>query len=180
MNTTYDTLFSYGHLRANYLNSDMTLGKLSIKKFLRLDHLDVLRKELIKDSAILTKTPNTDFQVALSPISRQCLWELHSGIMIRTIENITNIPNLLPDTHCKQSRLLLASSANNAGIASWHNTETQQEVAIALIIFLDSGDAVICTDYKILSEVLISSDILQIIYWKKIAEIAEENHANRN
>ena len=178
MNTKHETLFSYNHLRANYLNSDMRSGRLLIKRFLRIDYLKVLHKELVKDYEILKKTPNTDSQIFLSPISRQCLWELHSGIMIRVIENITSTINLLPDTHCKQSRLLL--TPYKSGISSWHDTETQQEIAIVLTIFLDSGDAEMCTNHKTQSEALIKSNALQIVYWKKIPDIVEKIHANRN
>ena len=173
MNTKHEVLFSYGHLRENYLNSSMESGKLLIKNFLRTGYLNFLNKELVKDYEILKKTPNTDFQISLSPISRQCLWELHSGIMIRVIENITNITNLLPDTHCKKSRLLLASSASSSNIESWHDSKTQQDVVIVLTIFLDSGDAIICTNQKTLSEIFIASNALQIVYWKQMHGLPE-------
>lgn len=173
-----DTLFLYSRLREDYLNSDMQQGKIIINNFLRIDYLEALRKELVKDYKILSTTPNTKLQISLSPISRQCLWELHSGIMIRAIEKITNINNLLPDTHCKNSRLLLALS--NPNIAQWEIPATQQEIAVVLIIFLDRGDAAIFTNKKSLAEIVITSNALQIIYWKKAPEITEEIHDNRN
>src|SRR6478609_5578831 len=87
----YEPLFSYGHLRAHYLNSDTSSGTIPIKQFVRPEHCAELLENLIHDSRILTSNDNTLPQRELSAVSRQCLWELHSGIMIRVLENISGL-----------------------------------------------------------------------------------------
>ncbi|MEZ5436423.1 MAG: hypothetical protein R3E67_07940 [Pseudomonadales bacterium] len=79
---------------------------------MRPEYLEDLRHALINDQAIFLQHPNTQQQSELSPVSRQCLWELHSGIMIRLLENITGISNLLPDTHCQYSGFNAADTPN--------------------------------------------------------------------
>jgi hypothetical protein len=168
----YEALFSYGHLRANYFGSDLGSGKLHVKKFLRPECLKALREDLVGNSVILTKSPNTELQASLSPISRQCLWELHSGIMIRTIENITNISNLLPDTRCKQSRLLL--SEGDPDIGNWHDPETRLGAALVLVLYLTSGDAFICTNPHALATVSTEFPSLHMTYWQQDPEAGRQ------
>jgi len=109
----YKALFSYGHMRATYIPSNFSdQGCLSIAQFVRPEYLEDLRHALINDQAIFLQHPNTQQQSELSPVSRQCLWELHSGIMIRLLENITGISNLLPDTHCQHSGFNAADAPN--------------------------------------------------------------------
>lgn len=163
-NKSHDTLVSYGHLREHHLDSDMGTGRLHIPHFLRPEYVAVIREQLLADHSILTTSPNTRLQTALSPVSRQCLWELQSGIMLRVLENITGLANLLPDTHCKQTRLLLPPTTQ-ADIGNWHDPETGLAAVLVLLIRLDSGDAELCTRPDTLHKVAIGSAALQITYW---------------
>jgi hypothetical protein len=161
----YKTLFGYGHLRGKFLHSDMSGGKLHIDHFVRPEFLSELREQLITNQDILTQTPNTTLQRDLAPASRQCLWELHSGIMLRALENITDLTNLLPDTHCKSTRLLFPSGTGMP-LAQWHDPSTKLDVALVLVILLDQGDAMLFTTPDAFSATSISSVALQVTYWK--------------
>lgn len=111
----YKALFSYGHMRATHLGQHLSESEqLVIDQFVRPEYLTALRDVLNHDHTIFSCHPNTLQQRYLSPLSRQCLWELHSGIMIRLLENITGLSNLLADTHCEYSGLAqtLASTAS--------------------------------------------------------------------
>lgn len=175
----YEALFSYGHLRANYFGSNLGSGKLHVKRFLRPECLQALREDLIGNSVAFTRSPNTELQASLSPISRQCLWELHSGIMIRTIENITNACNLLPDTHCKKSKLLL-SEADQPDIGNWLDPETRLGAALVLVLCLSSGDAFICTNPHALATVSTMPPSLQITYWQQDPEAGRQEDESGN
>lgn len=161
---SHETLVSYGHLRGHYLQSDMGAGHLHIRHFLRPEYVTVIREQLLADRALLTTSPNTRLQTALSPVSRQCLWELQSGIMLRVLENITGLSNLLPDTHCKQSGLLLPP-VTQAGIGDWQDADTGLAAVLVLVIQLDTGDAELCTRPDTLHKTGTGSAALQITYW---------------
>lgn len=144
--SSHENIFSYGTIRA--LHASDTSGpqhELHIHEFVRHDMLPELRSALLGDTEILTTTPNTRMQNLLSPVSRQCLWELHSGIMLRLLENITCTKNLLPDTHCKKSRLLPLQEAlaTSGGTVNTIDSETGLHVALELLLLLESGDAII-------------------------------------
>lgn len=163
----YEPLFGYGQLRGVYLNSDMSTGQLHIKQFVREEHVTLLREALLSDRHIFMKSPNTLQQAGLSPVSRQCLWELHSGIMLRVLENITGIHNLLPDTHCHSTELLPAPCTDCTGTA--HETPTTGLVnAITILLLLDSGDALLCTDDQLLENIRCDSPVLRVSYWQHI------------
>lgn len=160
----YEPLFSYGQLRGHYLNSDMSKGLLHIGQFARPEHLALLRSSLSTDSNALTPSPDAASLLSLSPVSRQCLWELHSGIMLRVLENITGLFNLLPDTYCKQSRLLLAGE--KSGLGEWRDRSTGLSAVLVVVLQLDSGSADLCTSAEVLPLVKTESAALQITYWQ--------------
>ncbi len=165
----YEPLFSYGHLRAHYLNSDTSSGNIHIRQFVRPEHCAELLENLTRDSRILTSNNNSTSQRELSAVSRQCLWELHSGIMIRVLENISGLHHLLPDTHCKQTHLVLNFPTSATNI-KWHDPDTCLDVALILTIDLHSGDAHICTKKHALDNLIINDTSLQAIYWQHNSE----------
>lgn len=160
----YEALFSYGYLRTHYLASDISSGKLLVNRFIRPESLQLLSNELLKDSHLLTRN-NTTLQFKLSPLSRQCLWELHSGIMIRILENITKISNLLPDPHCTESMLYPHPSAKFK-LHNWVNPDTNLEAGLVLIINLGNGDAHFCSTALALQQISIDAPSLQLTYWR--------------
>lgn len=169
--SSYEPVFSYGHLRAHYLQSDMGSGSVHIRQFVRAEHLATVREHLLADRTILSATPNTRQQVFLSAISCQCLWELQSGIMLRVLENISGLFNLLPDTHCKQTSLLLPP-VTRAGIGQWHDQDTRLAAALVLVINLDNGNADLCIQAEALSLVPTGSASLQVTYWQHHGDTA--------
>ena len=169
----YEALISYGHLRAHYLGSDITSGALHVNQFLRPEHLETLRESLLQDRAILLSADNALLQRELTPVSRQCLWELQSGIMLRVLENITGLHNLLPDTRCKQTRLLFPPSL--PGLDNWQDPDTRLDAALVLVIRLDRGDAEFCTTAQALAKVVAGSTAtLQVTYWQHNAAATGE------
>ena len=167
----YKPLFSYGHLRGQYLNNVMTDGYLYITQFIRPEHISTLREQLVANKNILSSTSKTELQRKLSPVSRQCLWELHSGIMLRVLENITGLHNLLPDTYCKQTHLLPASS-EKITLNSWHDPSSGLDAALVLIIQLDSGNAELCNTADALAKITTKNIALQAIYWQHNVQTA--------
>lgn len=161
----YEPLFSYGHLRSRYTGSDLSSGTLAITQFARPEHLGTLREQLLNDQSILMLHPNTHAQRELSPVSRQCLWELHSGIMLRVLENITGIHNLLPDPHCQQSGLLLPGQASSLP-STWLDDATELKVALVMLLSLDNGNASLFTKQQALQQAIVSSATLCITYWQ--------------
>ncbi|HQQ63756.1 MAG TPA: hypothetical protein PLF22_09310 [Pseudomonadales bacterium] len=140
---THENLFSYGPVRALHAAATPVPGyELHVHEFIRRDVLLALRDALSADADILTTMPNTGLQNLLSPLTRQCLWELHSGIMLRLLENITGIKNLLPDTHCKQSCLLPRGEAFAKNPAA-RDSDTGLHASLVLLLLLDNGDAII-------------------------------------
>lgn len=168
----YEALISYGHLRAHYLGSDITSGILHVNQFLRQEHLETLRESLLQDRAILISADNALLQRELNPVSRQCLWELQSGIMLRVLENITGLHNLLPDTRCKQTRLLFSTSM--PGLDNWQDPDTRLDAALVLVIRLDQGDAEFCTTPQALAKVLTGNAAIQVTYWQHHAAVTGE------
>lgn len=168
---SYEPLFNYGHLRGQYLNSVMTDGYLYIKQFVRPEHISTVREQLAADKNILSSTGKTELQRKLSPVSRQCLWELHSGIMLRVLENITGLHNLLPDTYCKQTHLLPASS-EKITLNSWHDPSSGLDAALVLIIQTSGGDAEFCTTAEALAKITTDNFALQVTYWQHNVKIA--------
>lgn len=160
-----ESLFSYGHLRGHYLHSDMGSGLLHIDQFVRPEHVEALRAQLLAERDIFTTSPNTALQPQLSPLGRQCLWELQSGIMLRVLENITGLHHLLPDTHCRASTLLLPP-ATHAGLSEWRDAPTGLHAALVVVIALVDGSAVLCTRADTLASVAIGEGALQVAYWQ--------------
>lgn len=161
---SHESLFGYGHLRAHYIGSNMANGFLHVTQFVRPEHLTTLRDNLLVDHAILSLGNNTLLQRQITPVSRQCLWELHSGIMLRVLENITGLQNLLPDTHCRATCLL--SNPENALANNWHEIHTGLRAALMLVIDIDSGDAIFCTNETALASIKIKDYALQATYWQ--------------
>jgi hypothetical protein len=148
----HKALFSYGHMRATYANSDFCNSEsLLIQHFVRPEYLAALYNALMQDKGIFFEQPNTQQQAQLSPVSRQCLWELHSGIMIRLLENITGLTNLLPDTHCIHTGLRVASKSNLIGSA------------LFLAIYLKNGSAILHRKNHFQDN---NDDILYVTYWQ--------------
>ncbi|HSC75793.1 MAG TPA: hypothetical protein VLB90_06125 [Pseudomonadales bacterium] len=172
---SYESLFGYGHLRAHYLGSDMTTGSLHVTQFVRTEHLAILRDNLLIDRAILSHGSNTLLQRQITPVSRQCLWELQSGIMLRVLENITGLHNLLPDTHCKQTRLLLPP--DTTGLHQWHTPDTRLDVALVVVIQLDNGNAQLCTNAQSLDTTSTGNASLQVSYWQHHPATTREVHS---
>jgi hypothetical protein len=141
--STHENLFSYGTVRALHASdTPVATYEMHIPEFVRSDLLAGLRTALVADTQILTTTPNTTLQNFLSPLSRQCMWELHSGIMLRLLENITGIRNLLPDTHCRHSCLLPLEQALVQDTVK-NDIETGLDISLVLLLCLDHGDAII-------------------------------------
>jgi hypothetical protein len=162
----YEPLFSYGHLRGHYVGSDMTCGALHVEQFVRPEHLSALRETLVADHVVMSPSSDAAVQQRKAmPITRQCLWELQSGIMLRVLENITGLHNLLPDTRCKQTRIVFAPS-EQPKIETWHDPDTGLDVALVLVIQLNNGDAEFSTNAKSLTEVVTSCTALQVSYWQ--------------
>ncbi len=169
---THELLFSYGQIREHYAkHGPNTADPLRIEHFIRREHLPLLNRSLRDDGPIFTHRPNTLLQINLSPVSRQCLWELHSGIMLRLLENITGLTNLLPDTHCKQSFLLPKDRATPLPIA-WHDANTGLTAALIMFLQLDTGDAVICRSTDSAHSINPSMNTLQITYWQHSVKIS--------
>ena len=161
----YEPLFSYRILRDQYLNSLMTDGHLCVKQFVRSKHVSSLYEQLLADRNILLSGHCVELQRALSPVSRQCLWELQSGIMLRALENITGLCNLLPDTYCKQTRFL-PNSSGKIFLESWRDEKFCLDTVLVLIIQLHSGNAEFFTTTDALAKITISDPALQITYWQ--------------
>jgi hypothetical protein len=163
----FETFFSYGHMRANYLGSGIKSGNLNIEMFIRPKYIFEIKKNIILDSKVFKECPNTYLQSTLSPISRQFLWEIQSGIMIRLLENITNETNLIPDTHCKQSKLE-QNPTNKLRLENWHDPDTNLKAALVLGVSLDNGSAFICKNPSSLGRVSIDSPHIITTYWQSI------------
>lgn len=161
----YEPLFSYGHLRGRYAGSKLSAGMLAIPQFARPEHLATLREHLLKDQAIFTLQPNTRAQLGLSPVSRQCLWELHSGIMLRVLENITGIHHLLPDPHCRHSGFVLTGQPIPLP-STWRDDATGLEAALVILLRLDNGEATLCTTPQAVRLSTVSSATLCMSYWQ--------------
>jgi len=162
---SYKTLFGYGHLRGHLLHSDMSSGKLHIDQFVRPEFIAPLEKNLLENREILTRTPNAVLQRDLAPICRQCLWELQSGIMLRALENVTDLNNLLPDTHCKATRLVLPPDSR-LPIEHWHDASTKLDLALVLVILLDQGSAMLFTTPEAAHSASFNTAALQVSYWQ--------------
>ena len=166
MNTnasSHDNLFCYGQIRAAHASGSLALqGKLHIKEFVRHDILTTLKDALLSDRETLTTNPNTSKQTSLSSPSRQCLWELHSGIMLRLLENITGTRNLLPDTHCKQSRLL---QRGDPVISNMQDTDAGLQASLVLLIMLNTGAAIIANASNSTADIATDANTLKIVYW---------------
>lgn len=158
----FDPLFSYAHIRSHYLNSDLATGSLEINNFLRPEHRAICNSALLADRTIFTTRPNTLQQHLLSPISRQILWELHSGIMIRLLENITNLQNLLPDVHCRNSMLIFPNSDLSA--LKQHDEQTGLAAALVTIVYLDTGNAVLYTSKTAMNDHMANGSALYMTY----------------
>lgn len=157
----YKALFSYGHMRAAYLAADFpSNGLLQIAHFVRREHLDDLRNALISNQGIFSQQPNTLLQSQLSPICRQYLWELHSGIMIRLLENITGLTNLLPDTHCEHSGFNVFTHSNTNS-------------ALLLSICLTSGNATLKKLGSNNKNHFDSVNIFHVSYWQHPVSLGE-------
>ncbi|HNE26180.1 MAG TPA: hypothetical protein PLH12_03460 [Pseudomonadales bacterium] len=163
--TAHEPLFSYGRLRSEHTNADAfkNSGILKILSFIRPEALAVTQAALQKDQLIFQKTPNTTLQVNLSIISRQFLWELHSGIMIRTLENITNMRNMLPDTHCHYSHFVNADT---------HTYEKQtiginiENICLYLFINLENGEAILQSTKNTQTKSIHQGNSVKICYWQ--------------
>lgn len=159
---SYKALFSYGHMRATYIDADFSSSDfLHIAHFVRHEYLNDLRNALTSNQDIFSQQPNTLLQSQLSPVSRQCLWELHSGIMIRLLENITGLANLLPDTHCKHSGLNIFTHNNH-------------DSALLLSICLSSGNAVLKKLGGNNKDHLSSANIFHVSYWQHSASLRDK------
>lgn len=167
INENFETFFSYGHIRAKYLGHGIKSGILNIEMFIRPEYIFEIKKHIILDSKILEACPNTHLQSTLSPISRQFLWEMQSGIMIRLLENITNITNIIPDTHCKKSKLE-KNPINKLSIENWHDPDTNLKAALVIGVSLNNGNAFICTNPSSLGKVSIESPHIITTYWQSI------------
>ncbi|MEZ5540398.1 MAG: hypothetical protein R3E63_10745 [Pseudomonadales bacterium] len=158
---SHKALFSYGHMRAHYTGRGIDANNsLLIEQFIRPENLTNLREALLQDQAIFSECPNTYLQSHLSPISRQCLWELQSGIMIRLLENITLLDNLLPDTHCRYSFLSLK---NSKPYQSSNKNDAAATPTLVLHIDLDSGGAKLIINTR---QFPLQENVLQFCYWQ--------------
>jgi hypothetical protein len=170
--TSHEPLFSYGYLRAHYIGTTISAHEcLAIKNFLRPEHRKATQTALTQDQSIFSTTPNTALQQQLSPISRQFLWELHSGIMLRLLENISGLANLLPDTHCQYSGFLSTTDTRPA------NTT----IALILFININTGNATLYLPHlQPQPNIQDTTNNLKISYWRYIAERAATNSLGSN
>lgn len=166
---THEPIFSYGRLRSEYTQAPafQTSGFLEVPLFIRPEALAVTQAALQKDQPIFQETPNTTLQVNLSHTSRQFLWELHSGIMIRTLENITNLQNMLPDTHCHYSNFVTTD-------ARTYNKHTTNGIAIEniclyLFINIKNGSAILQSKKHTRAHSTYQGDTIKICYWENKA-----------
>ncbi len=163
--TTHEPLFSYGRLRSEHTNADIfkNSGILEVLSFIRPEALAVTQAALQKDQLIFQETPNTTLQVNLSQTSRQFLWELHSGIMIRTLENITNIQNMLPDTHCHYSHFVNLDTHTYEKRTAGINIEN---ICLYLFINLKNGEAILQSPKNTQTKSIYQSNLIKICYWQ--------------
>lgn len=115
-------LFAYGGLRERYDTQDASHAPVRLEGFVHPDNVAPWWEAIRHDQAILSRAPNTQWQGELSPLSRQALWELHSGIMLRLLEHLAGMSHLLPDTHGHASTPLDGSRPPPAWEAhpAWH------------------------------------------------------------
>lgn len=143
---TFDQLFTYGQTREHYAvkPGERINTEREILALVRPEHLATLREAVFHDRAILDNCSGRQWQLRLSPVTRQCLWEMHSGIFLRLLENITGYTQLLPDAKCHFLKL-------HSQIASTVTTENRQDpetglpVILYLFLGLDSGNAILAS-----------------------------------
>ena len=168
----YEPIFSYGHLRANYTGSEINNGLLPVSQFVRKEHVAALHEALLLDKDNLA-TASAMAQRNITPVTRQCLWELQSGIMIRVLENITGLHNLLPDSRCKQSQIALASNATALQLPVQKDPETGLTSALLVLIQLHTGNAYLCTSASKPDCIKSEGDTLCVTYWQHKPDVTD-------
>jgi hypothetical protein len=138
--TTLDTLFAYGQTRERYQlpAGSLPIASRLLRQLVRPEYITSLATALDSDRELLICHRPADSELSLSPITRQCLWELHSGIFLRLLENISGYSNLIPDTHCRH--LIFTQANQPLHLDNWHDTETNLQITAYLCIGLVSGD----------------------------------------
>lgn len=159
-----EQLFAYGQTRERYLMKEGEPRRATqhIQQFVRHEHLDTLRQALLRDKALLQQKTTPEWQLGLSPISRQCLWELHSGILIRLLENISGQTQLLPDAQCRHLSLMDITSGP-VSVDSWHDTVSDLPIALYVFIGLDTGEAILYPDKQ--HAITLNEPTLQVAYY---------------
>ena len=117
----------------------------TLQQFVKHEHISDLKQAILGDSTVLNEKQDAQWQLQLCPISRQYLWELHSGILIRLIENISGHTHLLPDAQCHYLAVHLDSDNNVLNTLQTDNN-TGLPVCLNLYIGLLSGNAILCAE----------------------------------
>lgn len=157
----FDVLFSYGQTRERYLlpAGAMPVTCKSLEQLVRPEQLTALSKAIRQDSTLLTHAAANN-ELQLSPVTRQCLWELHSGIFLRLLENISGHEHLLPDTHHHHAWLLAAHQ--RLEITDWYDDTLKLPIALYACIGLDTGNALLITAST--SHLVVAEPTLGIAY----------------
>lgn len=169
--TTLEQIFAYGQTRERYgmKEGEPRRPLQHIQHFVRHEHANTLKHALLHDKdhfrndhiAALEKA-DLHWQLAISPISRQCVWELHSGILIRLLENITGLTQLVPDAQCRYLQLLDTTNQSLVPV-NWHDEATNLPIVLYVFIGLDSGAAMLCPDKN--QEIILAEPTLQVAYF---------------
>jgi hypothetical protein len=169
-------LFSYGKIREQHAaraslitNNDISTAPVHIPQFVRPEFLQSWQNAISCDAPTMSKSLCAETQLALSPISRQSIWELQSGIMLRLLETITGKQGLLPDGHGIFSRFW-QPPVIHCGPANWHDSDTGLQGAINLLLLLN-GDALILNHQNNtidLNQLPNHQGVLQLLYFSHV------------
>jgi hypothetical protein len=142
-----ELIFTYGQTRERYAMQENEPPRhfQTIQQFVKHEHLPDLKQSILGDSSVLNGNKDVQWQLQLRPISRQCLWELHSGILIRLIENISGHTHLVPDAQCRYLAIHVASDNSVLNTLQTDNN-TGLPVCLNLYIGLLSGSAILCAE----------------------------------
>ncbi len=144
---TLEMIFTYGRTRDLYaMKEHEPLRTFQvIDQLIRPEYLPVVRNALLADQALIENKSDNQWQLALSPVSRQCVWELHCGIMIRLLETVSGLTHLLADAQCQHMRLI-EPPEQRWSTTNWHDTKTELPIALYLLLGIRSGSAILCTE----------------------------------
>ena len=158
---SFHTLFSYGATRERYLlpPGAVPIHCKALEQLVRPEQLAALSTAIRQDAHLFVRGIDNNERL-LSPVTRQCLWELHSGIFLRLLENISGHEQLLPDS--RHHHLLMMGTHQTLSTAHWQDTHLHLPIALYLCIGLDTGNAMLVTASA--SSVTVAEPTLGIAY----------------